>query len=128
MTTNGPVGSQLDRITAWYRAQRPQLPRLGPSTLHSAQRATPAPRPGRAGVQGWGLSRRHGHLIRSVVADAMRQLSVEDRVVIYLSYYQGWTTSRIAANLELTEAAVQSQLHTGLGALRLALREMGVPA
>jgi RNA polymerase sigma-70 factor (ECF subfamily) len=63
-----------------------------------------------------------------VVADAMRQLSVEDRVVIYLSYYQGWTTSRIAANLELTEAAVQSQLHTGLGALRLALREMGVPA
>lgn len=65
-------------------------------------------------------------LIGAVVVDAMRQLPVEQRAVIYRSYYQRWTIARIAADLKLTEATVNSQLHYGLHALRLRLHEMGV--
>jgi RNA polymerase sigma-70 factor (ECF subfamily) len=49
----------------------------------------------------------------------MRQLPFEYRAVIYRAYYQGWTTSRIASDLKITEAAVKSRLHYGLRALRL---------
>jgi DNA-directed RNA polymerase specialized sigma24 family protein len=57
--------------------------------------------------------------LRSLTADAMRQLPFEHRTVIYRAYYQGWTTARIADDLKITEAAVKSRLHDGLHALRL---------
>jgi hypothetical protein len=57
--------------------------------------------------------------LRSLIADAMRQLPFEHRAVIYRAYYQGWTTRRIADDLKITEAAVKSRLHDGLHALRL---------
>ena len=58
------------------------------------------------------------HQLRSLIADAMRQLPFEHRAVIYRAYYQGWTTARIADDLKITDAAVKSRLHHGLRALR----------
>ncbi len=63
--------------------------------------------------------------LRSLMADAMRQLPFEHRAVIYRAYYQGWTTGRIADDLSITEAAVKSQLHDGLRTLRLTVQRMG---
>lgn len=63
-------------------------------------------------------------LICALLADAMRKLPVEQRAVIYRAYYQRWTTARIADDLKLTEATVISQLHYGLHALGLRLREV----
>jgi DNA-directed RNA polymerase specialized sigma24 family protein len=57
--------------------------------------------------------------LRTSIADAMRQLPFEHRAVIYRAYYQGWTTSRIADDLKIPDAAVKSRLHDGLRALRL---------
>jgi hypothetical protein len=63
--------------------------------------------------------------LRSLIADAMRQLPFEHRAVIYRAYYQGWTTGRIADELNITEAAVKSRLHDGLRTLRLTFHQMG---
>jgi Sigma-70, region 4 len=62
--------------------------------------------------------------LRSQMADAMRQLPFEHRAVIYRAYYQGWTTSRIADDLCITEADVRSRLHDGLRTLRLSVQRM----
>jgi DNA-directed RNA polymerase specialized sigma24 family protein len=42
--------------------------------------------------------------LRSLIADAMRQLPFEHRAVIYRAYYQAWTTARIADDLKITDA------------------------
>jgi len=67
-----------------------------------------------------------GALNRALVGDAMAQLSVEHRAVVGRSYYQGWTTARIAADLGIAEGTVKSRLHYALRGLRQALVEMGV--
>lgn len=63
--------------------------------------------------------------LRSLIADAMRQLPFEHRAVICRAYYQGWTTDRIADDLKITEAAVKSRLHDGLRTLQLTIHRMG---
>jgi hypothetical protein len=63
--------------------------------------------------------------LRSLIADAMRQLPFEHRAVIYRAHYLRWTTSRIADDLSISEAAVKSRLHDGVRTLRLTLRRMG---
>lgn len=63
--------------------------------------------------------------LRSLIADAMRQLPFEHRAVICRAYYQGWTTGRIADDLKITEAAVKSRLHDGLRTLQLTMHRMG---
>jgi RNA polymerase sigma-70 factor, ECF subfamily len=65
-------------------------------------------------------------LNRALVGDAMAQLPPEHRVMVGRSYYQGWTTAQIAADLGIAEGAVKSQLHYALRALRQSLVEMGV--
>jgi RNA polymerase sigma-70 factor, ECF subfamily len=65
-------------------------------------------------------------LNRMLVGDAMAQLSAEHRAVIRRSYYGGWTTEQIAADLEIPEASVKLRLHDALRALRQILQEMGV--
>ena len=62
--------------------------------------------------------------LRSLIADAMRQLPFEHRAVIYRAHYQRWTTARIADDLQITEADVKSRLHDGLHALQLAFRDI----
>jgi RNA polymerase sigma-70 factor, ECF subfamily len=65
-------------------------------------------------------------LDRLLIAEAMAQLSAEDRAVIERSYYRGWTTAQIAADLQIAEGTVISRVHYAVRALRLTLQEMGV--
>ena len=65
-------------------------------------------------------------LNRALIGDAMAQLSDDHRAVVGRSYYQGWTTAQIAADLGIAEGTVKSRLHYALRALRQALVEMGV--
>ncbi|MDT5318692.1 MAG: polymerase sigma-70 factor, subfamily [Mycobacterium sp.] len=67
-----------------------------------------------------------GALNRALIGDAMAQLSAEHRAVVGRSYYQGWTTAQIAADLGIAEGTVKSRLHYALRGLRQALLEMGV--
>ena len=65
-------------------------------------------------------------LDRLLIADAMAQMSPEHRAVIERSYYRGWSTAQIAADLDIAEGTVKSRLHYAVRALRLTLQEMGV--
>jgi RNA polymerase sigma-70 factor (ECF subfamily) len=67
-----------------------------------------------------------GVLNRALIGDAMAQLSAEHREVVGRSYYLGWTTAQIAAELGIAEGTVKSRLHYALRGLRQALLEMGV--
>lgn len=63
---------------------------------------------------------------RLLLADAVTRLSAEHREVISRSYYHGWTTALIAADLGIAEGTVKSRLHYAVRALRRTLQEMGV--
>lgn len=65
-------------------------------------------------------------LDRMLIAEALVQLSDQHRAVVQRSYYQGWTTAQIAADLGIAEGTVKSRLHYAVRALRLNLQEMGV--
>jgi RNA polymerase sigma-70 factor (ECF subfamily) len=67
-----------------------------------------------------------GALNRALISDAMAQLSAEHRAVVGRSYYHGWSTAQIAADLGIAEGTVKSRLHYALRSLRQALMEMGV--
>ena len=64
-------------------------------------------------------------LDRLLLSGALAQLSQEHFAVIRRSYYQGWTTAQIAADLDIAEGTVKSRLHYAVRALRLALQEVG---
>lgn len=64
-------------------------------------------------------------LDRSLIGDALARLSSEHRAVVRRSYYLGWTTTRIADDLHITDDAVKSRLHHAMRALRFTLQEMG---
>jgi len=64
-------------------------------------------------------------LNRLLIGDALARLTPEHREVVRRSYYQGWTTAQIAADLGIADGTVKSRLHYALRALRLALSEMG---
>ncbi len=63
---------------------------------------------------------------RLLLGGALARLSPAHRHVIRRSYYQGWTTAQIAAELDIAEGTVKSRLHYALRALRLTLEENGV--
>lgn len=65
-------------------------------------------------------------LDRMLIADAMAQMSADHRAVVERSYYRGWTTAQIAADLDIAEGTVKSRLHYAVRAMRLTLQEMGV--
>jgi RNA polymerase sigma-70 factor, ECF subfamily len=65
-------------------------------------------------------------LDRLLIADAMAQMTPEHRAVVERSYYRGWSTAQIAADLDIAEGTVKSRLHYAMRALRLTLQEMGV--
>jgi RNA polymerase sigma-70 factor (ECF subfamily) len=56
----------------------------------------------------------------------MAQMSADHRAVVERSYYRGWTTAQIAADLDIAEGTVKSRLHYAMRAMRLTLQEMGV--
>ncbi|HZA09170.1 MAG TPA: sigma factor-like helix-turn-helix DNA-binding protein [Mycobacterium sp.] len=57
------------------------------------------------------------------VSEALNQLHPSHREVIHKSYYLGWTTGQIAADLDVTEPVVKSRLHYALHTLRLTVIE-----
>jgi RNA polymerase sigma-70 factor (ECF subfamily) len=63
---------------------------------------------------------------RRALADALARLSAEHLAVVRRSYYHGWTTTQIAADLDIADGTVKSRLHYALSALRMLLQEMGV--
>ncbi|MGV9801656.1 sigma-70 family RNA polymerase sigma factor [Mycobacterium sp. NPDC003449] len=65
-------------------------------------------------------------LDRLLLSTALSQLSEEHRAVIRRAYYQGWSTTQIATDLQIPEGTVKSRLHYAVRALRLGLQEMGV--
>jgi RNA polymerase sigma-70 factor (ECF subfamily) len=64
-------------------------------------------------------------LNRLLIGDALARLTPEHREVVRRSYFQGWTTAQIAADLGIADGTVKSRLHYALRALRLALSEIG---
>ena len=54
--------------------------------------------------------------------DALAGISGRHRAVIYQSYYLGWTTARIAADLGIDDDTAKGELHDALCALRAGLR------
>jgi RNA polymerase sigma-70 factor (ECF subfamily) len=65
-------------------------------------------------------------LDRLLLGEALARLTPEHRDVVQRSYFQGWTTAQIAADLGIADGTVKSRLHYALRALRLALAEMAV--
>lgn len=60
------------------------------------------------------------------VKGALARLSGRYRAVIYLSYYLGWTTAQIAADLGVDDDTVKGDLHDALCALRAGLPTAGI--
>ena len=63
---------------------------------------------------------------RLLLADALARLSAEHLAVVRRSYYHGWTTTQVAADLDIADSTVKSRLHYAMRALRMLLQEMGV--
>lgn len=69
---------------------------------------------------------------RRLIIDTLSRLSAGQRAVILRSFYMGWTTTQIAADLNITDSAVKSSQHDALRALgqRVSTREkneLGAP-
>lgn len=60
------------------------------------------------------------------VKGALARLSGRYRAVIYRSYYLGWATAQIAADLGIDEDTVKGDLHDALCALRAGLSTAGI--
>ena len=57
---------------------------------------------------------------------ALRNIPPEQRMVIELAYFQGWTHSEIAEGCEIPLGTVKARMRLGLSHLRLQLAQMGV--
>ncbi|HET6734523.1 sigma-70 family RNA polymerase sigma factor [Mycobacterium sp.] len=71
------------------------------------------------------LDAENAMLDRQLIDNAMARLTPEHRAVIRRSYFLGWTTARIAADLGIPDGTVKSRLHSALRRLRRELFEMG---
>lgn len=61
-----------------------------------------------------------------LVAEALRRLSIDHRMVLLECYFRGCTAGQAARILDIPIGTVKSRLHYALQGLRLALEEMGV--
>ena len=57
---------------------------------------------------------------------ALRNIPSEQRMVIELAYFQGWTHSEIAEGCEIPLGTVKARMRLGLSHLRVLLAQMGV--
>jgi RNA polymerase sigma factor (sigma-70 family) len=68
-----------------------------------------------------GAGRARGNLTRPddrrLIIDALSRLSAGQRAVILRSFYMGWTTTQIAADLNITDNIVKSRLRDALQTL-----------
>ena len=60
------------------------------------------------------------------VRAALMNIPTEQRMVIELAYFQGWTHSEIAAGCEIPLGTVKARMRLGLSRLRGLLAQMGV--
>lgn len=61
-----------------------------------------------------------------VLRSALMKISTEQRMMIELAYFQGWTHSEIAEGCKLPLGTVKARLRLGLIRLRKVLEDMGV--
>jgi RNA polymerase sigma factor (sigma-70 family) len=54
---------------------------------------------------------------RRLILDALSRLSAGQRAVILRSFYMGWTTTQIAADLNITDNIVKSRLRDAVQTL-----------
>ena len=64
-------------------------------------------------------------LDRMLIGEALARLTPDHRAVVQRSYFQGWTTAQIAADLGIADGTVKSRMHHAKRALRLLLSEIG---
>ena len=62
------------------------------------------------------------------VAQAVRKLKPTDRAVIYLFYYEGYSTGEIAGMLRVSQSTVTSRLHRARKKLKEQLEQAGLTA
>ncbi|ORV49027.1 hypothetical protein AWC02_08085 [Mycolicibacter engbaekii] len=62
---------------------------------------------------------------RARVATALAHLSTDHRALLRRAVYDGWSTTQIAADLQIAENTVKAQLHYALRTLQQTLRDMG---
>jgi RNA polymerase sigma factor (sigma-70 family) len=60
------------------------------------------------------------------IREALMQLPTEQRMVIELAYFQGWTHSEIAEGCQLPLGTVKARMRLGMARLKRALEEMGL--
>jgi RNA polymerase sigma-70 factor (ECF subfamily) len=58
-----------------------------------------------------------------LISEAWNELHSSHRELIRKAHHLGWTTDEIAADLNVTEPLVKSQLHYALHAMRLSLAD-----
>ena len=61
---------------------------------------------------------------KPLMISAIAQLSVAHREVLCRAYYLGYTTTQIAADLNITDRLVKSRLHYALRALDLNMKRI----
>jgi len=62
----------------------------------------------------------------SQVRTALMQLPAEQRLVIEMAYFQGWTHSEIAEGCQIPLGTVKARMRLGLHRLKLILEQMGI--
>ena len=62
----------------------------------------------------------------SQVRAALMQIPTEQRLVIELAYFQGWTHSEIAAGTQIPLGTIKARMRLGLLHLKQALLQMGI--
>lgn len=60
----------------------------------------------------------HSRLMRAELRTAMSDLRPEERLVLELAYFEGYTLSEVATTLEMPLGTVKTRLHAGLTRLR----------
>jgi RNA polymerase sigma-70 factor (ECF subfamily) len=60
------------------------------------------------------------------IRQALMQLPAEQRMVIELAYFQGWTHSEIAEGCQIPLGTVKARMRLGLARLKRVLEEMGL--
>ena len=65
-------------------------------------------------------------IVNTQVRAALLQIPVEQRIVIILAYFQGWTHANIAETYGLPMGTVKGRIRQGLLHLKRALAQMGI--
>ncbi len=61
-----------------------------------------------------------------IVREAMSELSAEQRLIIDLAYFQGWTHSEIAAKCQIPLGTVKARMRLGIKHLKRILEQKGI--